>query len=313
MKRNHRFAFTLVELLVVIGIIALLIAILMPSLSKARRQANMAKCLSNLRQFGTGAQLWQAENPKRRFVMAGYIANLAKVKVTGEVWLCPESLDSRYFAAVGLMLKGRDGGNTINYEVPLASGPQGVIRKYGAGAPNGPQEDPTAAFDDRYEIWLDDRPGTGDRDFNDIGFSVVTIRPGWVKVTNLAKSAGDTFDLVDASSGEIVAKDVGSGATVNLEVPGGKLSYGLNYSAEYVDLIKKGGKIIALDFYRGGVRAGAESDADWRRDTSGAPAFARHNKKVNVLFSDYSVQSMSWFDIDLIRNSTALRKYYLPD
>ena len=60
-SKNGR-GFTLIELLVVIAVIALLLAVLVPSLQKAKEQAKKVVCTSNLRQWGTCMELYATEN-----------------------------------------------------------------------------------------------------------------------------------------------------------------------------------------------------------------------------------------------------------
>lgn len=67
MKRLSRKAFTLIELLIVIVIIALIASMLLPAINKAKQQARLARCTSNLRQLGLAVRMYLDDSGGRFF------------------------------------------------------------------------------------------------------------------------------------------------------------------------------------------------------------------------------------------------------
>ncbi len=147
-KDTGAAGFTLVELLVVIGIIALLVSILLPSLTKARKQAQNVQCMSNLKQIVGGAFIHAAEH-------RGYVPLVGNISVQ----LLPYDRNDPFYMAKALNDVGRqkyeyviapDIGN-LRIAMPF----MGAMQRY-LGFPTPPTENwdtVEAELDSNRSVW----------------------------------------------------------------------------------------------------------------------------------------------------------------
>ena len=302
---DFRRAFTLVEMLMVIAIIAALAAILLPTASKVRTQSRSTVCQSNMRQIYQGQQIWRTTNKaEQELSFENWRGTIASSLASSKVWACPEDDDqtglaeSVYFN-YALRVKDKD-FNDLGYSLELHEGPY-CDKKNASG--------------NSYELHMDDEIGGGDNARNDVIVYVTDLGGG--KFTLGLKSNSQTgyhFDLLDTLTGQVIKANMGDDGqivTIN-NAEGSKVSYGMVGHA-YPKEIKplqhinanygNADRIYLMDYPLMQVIVAPDDrmhkwNEPFFQGSLGKVKFARHGDKINVLMGDGHSQSFTRNQID---------------
>jgi prepilin-type N-terminal cleavage/methylation domain-containing protein/prepilin-type processing-associated H-X9-DG protein len=280
-----RRAFTLVELLVVIGIIAVLIAILLPALQNARESANRVACLSNLKQLGIAQALYQNDFGGS-VVPAGYRSLLAtppsaydpdlrvgttQNRLMDETW-ATLLVNRRYITAPDQQLVGPAPEHAPNADFFTApSQGNSVLR-----CPSG----------------LDDKAANPDGSLMPINHRDVRADRPWRSRSLATGITVDTWYGIAAETVQEEHRDYRMNWPTFV-VPD---KFGRMGPASFPKIVKfrRAGEIVFLfDGLRG-----------WRHETNGFIRVSRHGRKrqfCNVLFYDGHADTIDRSDLDSLR------------
>ncbi len=173
-----RRGFTLIELLIVIAIIAILAAMLMPVLSSAQKRALRIECVSNLKQWGLGFQIYGSDNndsmpagwtDANGMWMVALVPYIQSASIGGPICFCPTAQTLRSSLAAGnvytqnnttFLAWGTEGVNGYNIDSPW--GRAGMAGSYG------------------FNGWMANPPTA----------NVPNTKGYWLKLTNAGRVAG---------------------------------------------------------------------------------------------------------------------------
>lgn len=223
--QTSRPAFSLVELLIVVGIIAVLLALLMPTLSRVRGQARSAQCSNQLHQIYLATLTWRDSHDPTPVPAQGWQKSLLPIIQDSRILRCPEDPLTGQTVAVADAVGTQGSGTGLGAAGTGDTGSgTGGTAQAGAGASAAPpailpvdlssidfQFDTGSAISPLIPVgppnpwihqsttgntttyWIEDQGWNnngGDKDFKDIGISITANPDGTVTVTLLPLSKG---------------------------------------------------------------------------------------------------------------------------
>ena len=299
-------AFTLVEVLIVLVVLATLAAIVVPSGLRAAALARRAECAANLRGIGQAYPMFVSDHREDRAALSGEAwaeALLPYFKDRTTQYICPEDVEPDWtWPSVTMRTNWLGGRDERVFEIypywldgdhnDFADKPQiwkvndDVYQAMGSSRQNMPKYTP-GTNPKEYWFILED---IGDNDFYDFDLHVKEIRPGIVEVSGKHWANAHATHHIVGPEGETyhVTDEVGP---LRYAVP--PTSYGINSKAYRVPPGVR--KILLLDY---------EAKVCYALDDAGplpgwqALKAPRHLGKANVLFADGAVEYMFPVDIN---------------
>ena len=325
--RTRSYAFTLVELLIVMGVLGLLLAIVLPTFGRVMTISRRLACQANLSHIGKAYNARRSDEPtlnRTVFKADHWARDLApylsyhpqafycledEETATGlpdvKIWCPARGYYLEMFSAYPYWLESpaRDiqGGtpgvwklNDEDYQAikPFIQERRGLVHLLPQFTPGINPRTYWFLFEDQRtgeDLWAGD-----DKDFEDLIIRVIETRNNSVELHCTRGVTFHTFDLVGPD--DTVFLNVGSGNNGPFHFDGtGNISYGMNWRAEFIT----GGaqKVLVLDYETEVCYVGGEAPpyAGQGWDEMQAP---RHFGKSNVLFSGGEVRIMAPDEID---------------